>query len=125
MLSRLLHLLNRQIGKLQIFRKFESSSVKKSELRGWWTRRSQFPSFKALISAADCSGIRIDDDWVTIAADLAKLTHADRFTTAENSIAVKTRLKEYSMSSFNEREVDFFDPEISECPYGAYKILQK
>lgn len=29
------------------------------------------------------------------------------------------------MSSFNEREVDFFDPEISECPYGAYKILQE
>ena len=29
------------------------------------------------------------------------------------------------MSSFDEREVDFFDPEISECPYGAYKILQE
>ena len=43
--------------------------------------------------AADCSGIRIDDDWVTIAADLAKLTHADRFTTAENSIAIKNQIK--------------------------------
>ena len=28
------------------------------------------------------------------------------------------------MSSFNKRDVDFFDPDISECPYGAYKILQ-
>jgi len=29
------------------------------------------------------------------------------------------------MSSFDEREVDFFDPEISERPHGAYKILQE
>ena len=28
------------------------------------------------------------------------------------------------MSSFNKRDVDFFAPDISECPYGAYKILQ-
>ena len=28
------------------------------------------------------------------------------------------------MSSFDKRDVDFFDPDISECPYGAYKILQ-
>ena len=49
--------------------------------------------FQSLNIAADCSGIRIDDDWVTIAADLAKLTHADRFTTAENSIAVKNQIK--------------------------------
>ena len=49
--------------------------------------------FQSLNIAADCSGIRIDDDWVTIAADLAKLTHADRFKTAENSIAVKNQIK--------------------------------
>ena len=49
--------------------------------------------FQSLNIAADCSGIRIDDDWVTIAADLAKLTLADRFTTAENSIAVKNQIK--------------------------------
>ena len=49
--------------------------------------------FRSLNIAADCSGIRIDDDWATIAADLAKLTHADRFTTAENSIAVKNQIK--------------------------------
>ena len=49
--------------------------------------------FQSLNIAADCSGIRIDDDWVTIAADLAKLTHADRFITAENSIAVKNQIK--------------------------------
>ena len=49
--------------------------------------------FQSLNIAADCSGIRIDDDWVTIAADLAKLTYADRFTTAENSIAVKNQIK--------------------------------
>ena len=49
--------------------------------------------FQSLNIAADCSGIRIDDDWATIAADLAKLTHADRFTTAENSIAVKNQIK--------------------------------
>ena len=50
--------------------------------------------FQSLNIAADCSGIRIDDDWITIAADLAKLTHADRLTTAENSIAVKNQIKE-------------------------------
>ena len=49
--------------------------------------------FQSLNIAADCSGIRIDDDWVTIAADLAKLTHADRFTTARNSIAIKNQIK--------------------------------
>lgn len=49
--------------------------------------------FQSLNIAADCSGIRIDDDWVTIAADLAKLTHADCFKTAENSIAVKNQIK--------------------------------
>ena len=38
---------NRQTSNLSQVR---NSSVKKSELRGWWTRRSQFPSFKALIS---------------------------------------------------------------------------
>ena len=49
--------------------------------------------FQSLNIAADCSGIRIDDDWVTIAADLAKLTHADRFTTVENSLAIKNQIK--------------------------------
>ncbi|MBC95766.1 hypothetical protein CL649_02745 [bacterium] len=50
--------------------------------------------FRSLNIAADCSGIRVDDEWVTIAADLAKLTHADRFETAKNSIAVKDQLRE-------------------------------
>tara|TARA_B100000902_G_scaffold21436_1_gene25754 strand:+ start:1416 stop:1793 length:378 start_codon:yes stop_codon:yes gene_type:complete len=50
--------------------------------------------FKSLNIAADCSGIRVDDDWVTTAAELATLTHADRFTTAKNSIAVKDMIKE-------------------------------
>ena len=49
--------------------------------------------FRSLNIAADCSGIRVDDDWVTIAVELARLTHADRFTTAENSTAVKDRIK--------------------------------
>ena len=49
--------------------------------------------FRSLNIAADCSGIRVDDDWVTIAAELARLTLADRFTTAENSTAVKDRIK--------------------------------
>ncbi len=49
--------------------------------------------FRSLNIAADCSGIRVDDDWVTIAVELARLTHADRFTTAENSIAVKNQIK--------------------------------
>ena len=50
--------------------------------------------FQSLNIAADCSGIRVDDDWVTTAAELATLTHADRFTTAKNSIAVKDMIKE-------------------------------
>ena len=49
--------------------------------------------FRSLNIAADCSGIRVDDDWVTIAVELARLAHADRFTTAENSTAVKDRIK--------------------------------
>ncbi len=49
--------------------------------------------FRSLNIAADCSGIRVDDDWVTIAVELARLTHADRFITAENSTAVKDRIK--------------------------------
>jgi len=49
--------------------------------------------FRSLNIAADCSGIRVDDDWVTIAAELARVTHADRFITAENSTAVKDRIK--------------------------------
>ena len=28
------------------------------------------------------------------------------------------------MSSFDPKDVDFFDPDISECPYQAYKILR-
>ncbi len=49
--------------------------------------------FRSLNIAADCSGIRVDDDWVAIAADLTRLTRADHFTTAENSIAVRDRLR--------------------------------
>ena len=81
---------NRQTSNLSQFRKQLSEEV---GAEGMVDAAVTVSIFQSLNIAADCSGIRIDDDWATIAADLAKLTHADRFTTAENSIAVKNQIK--------------------------------
>ena len=46
--------------------------------------------FRSLNVAADSSGIRVDDDWVDMAAELASQSYANEFSTARNSPAVKT-----------------------------------
>ncbi len=46
--------------------------------------------FRSLNVAADSSGIRVDDDWVDSAAELANQSYANEFSTARNSPAVKT-----------------------------------
>lgn len=46
--------------------------------------------FRGLNIAADSSGIRVDDDWVDTAAELANQSYANEFSTAKNSPAVKT-----------------------------------
>ena len=46
--------------------------------------------FRSLNIAADSSGIRVDDDWVDTAAELANQSYANEFSTARNSPAVKT-----------------------------------
>ena len=46
--------------------------------------------FRSLNIAADSSGIRVDDDWVDAAAELANQSYANEFSTAKNSPAVKT-----------------------------------
>ena len=46
--------------------------------------------FRSLNIAADSSGIRVDDDWVDTAAELANQSYANEFPTAKNSPAVKT-----------------------------------
>ena len=46
--------------------------------------------FRSLNIAADSSGIRVDDDWVDSAAELANQSYANEFSTAKNSPAVKT-----------------------------------
>ena len=46
--------------------------------------------FRSLNIAADSSGIRVDDDWVDTAAELANQSYANEFSTAKNSPAVKT-----------------------------------
>ena len=46
--------------------------------------------FRSLNVAADSSGIRVDDDWVDSAAELANQSYANEFSTAKNSPAVKT-----------------------------------
>jgi len=46
--------------------------------------------FRSLNVAADSSGIRVNDDWVDSAAELANQSHANKFSTAKNSPAVKT-----------------------------------
>ncbi len=48
------------------------------------------PEFGAYNVAADSSGIRVDDDWVDSAAELANQSYANEFSTARNSPAVKT-----------------------------------
>ena len=45
--------------------------------------------FRSLNIAADASGIRIDDHWEEIAADLATQTSANQFPTAANSPKVE------------------------------------
>jgi len=45
--------------------------------------------FKSLNIAADSSGIRLDDEWTDVAADLANHTQADNFMTARNSITIE------------------------------------
>ncbi len=46
--------------------------------------------FRGLNISADSSGIRVDDDWVDTAAELANQSYANEFSTAKNSPAVKT-----------------------------------
>ena len=46
--------------------------------------------FRSLNIAADSSGIRVDDDWVDTAAELANQSYANEFSSAKNSPAVRT-----------------------------------
>ena len=49
--------------------------------------------FQSLNIAADSSGIKVDDDWVNLAAELAVLTAANEYQTAKNSPQVDAALR--------------------------------
>lgn len=50
--------------------------------------------FQSLNIAADSSGIKVDDDWVNLAAELAVLTAANEYQTAKNSPQVDAALRD-------------------------------
>ena len=64
--------------------------VKKIGEKGMVDAAITISIFRSLNVVADSSGIRVNDDWVDSAAELANQSHANKFSTAKNSPAVKT-----------------------------------